>query len=100
MNKIEIGNVVKVRAISNLHIVVTHIEKEKFQGVYFSNASQEFKLTPMMPIRIAEKNEEQVSREPIIATSLLGQLKIEGTLDLRNSLDKVFINLKVFALWT
>lgn len=56
MNKIEIGNLVIVRAISNLHIVVTHIEK--FQGVYFSDASQEFKLTPMMPITIAEKIKE------------------------------------------
>lgn len=97
MNKIEIGNVVTVRAISNLHIVVTHIDKEKFQGVYFSDVSQEFKFTPMMPITLAEKIEEQVSREPIIATSLLGQLKIEGALDLYNCLDKVFINMKVFC---
>ena len=58
MNKIEIGNVVTVRAISNLHIVVTHIDKEKFQGVYFSDVSQEFKFTPMMPITLAEKIEE------------------------------------------
>ena len=58
MNKIEIGNVVTVKAISDVHIIITHIENEKFQGVYFSNASQEFKFTPMMPITLAEKIKE------------------------------------------
>lgn len=58
MNKIEIGNVVIVRAISDVRILITHIEKEKFQGVYFSNILQEFKFTPMLPITLAEKIEE------------------------------------------
>lgn len=58
MNKIKIGDLIKIKAISDVCIVVTHIEKEKFQGVYFSNASQEFKFTPMMPIILAEKIEE------------------------------------------
>ena len=97
MENIRIGDVIIVKTISEIRIIVTHLEKDNFQGVYFSNVSQEFKYTPMLPITIAEKIKEQVSREPIIATSLLGQLKIEGAFDLRNSLDMVFINMKVFA---
>lgn len=58
MIEIKIGDVVIVKAISDIHIVVTHIEKDNFQGVYFSNASQEFKYTPMLPITLAEKMQE------------------------------------------
>ena len=55
MENVKIGDVVIVKALSEVSIVVTHVKKEKFQGVYFSNISQEFKFTPMLPIVLAEK---------------------------------------------
>lgn len=58
MNKFKTGDIVIIKAISKVPIVVTHIRKEKFQGVYFSDVSQEFKFTPMMPTALAEKWEE------------------------------------------
>lgn len=58
MEKIKIGDVVNVKAISDVCIVVTHVTEKDFQGVYFSNVAQEFKITPMMPITLAEINEE------------------------------------------
>ena len=54
MEKVKIGDVVIVKAFSEVSIVVTNVKKEKFQGVYFSNISQEFKFTPMLPIALAE----------------------------------------------
>ena len=58
MEDIRIGDVVIVKTISESRIIVTHIEKDNFQGVYFSNVSQEFKYTPMLPITLAEKTKE------------------------------------------
>ena len=58
MENIRIGDVIIVKTISEIRIIVTHIEKDNFQGVYFSNVSQEFKYTPMLPITIAEKIKE------------------------------------------
>lgn len=55
MNEIKIGDVVIVKAISEVRIVVVHITEKDFQGVYFSNATQEFKITPMIPISLVEK---------------------------------------------
>ena len=58
MENIKIGDVVNVKVISDVRIVVTHVTEKDFQGVYFSNVTQEFKITPMMPITLAEINEE------------------------------------------
>lgn len=55
MENVKIGDVVIVKVLSEVSIVVTDVKKEKFQGVYFSNISQEFKFTPMLPIALAEK---------------------------------------------
>lgn len=55
MENIRIGDVIIVKTISEIRIIVTHIEKDNFLYLYFSNVSQEFKYTPMLPITIAEK---------------------------------------------
>ncbi len=54
MDKIKIGDVVIVKSISDLHIVVSHVKDNNFQGVYFSSVAQEFKITPMLPVNFAE----------------------------------------------
>ena len=58
MENIKIGDVIMVNAISDIPIVVTHIKDEEFQGVYFNNVSQEFKVTPMLPQKNAIKVEQ------------------------------------------
>ena len=54
MEKVKNGDVVIVKALSEVSIVVTHVTEKDFQGVYFSNVTQEFKFTPMLPIALAE----------------------------------------------
>lgn len=60
MNNLEIGDIVNIRIVDNLQIVVTNIKEEKFQGVYFDSSTHEFKTTPMMPIKIANKVEQNI----------------------------------------
>lgn len=59
MENLKVGDIVYVKSAKDLHIVVSHIKGEEFQGVYFSSYSQEFKTTPMMSVKVAVKVEQE-----------------------------------------
>jgi len=42
-----------------LQIVVTHVKDNNFQGVYFNSLTHELNTTPMLPIKIAIKVEQE-----------------------------------------
>lgn len=49
MNEFKLGDIVYIKTVKDVQIVVSIICKGGIQGIYYSPALQEFKLTPFIP---------------------------------------------------
>lgn len=58
MEHLKIGDIVYLKTVKDLQIIVSYIKGEEFQGVYFCSSSHDFKTTPMLPIKVANKVEQ------------------------------------------
>lgn len=58
MENLKVGDVVKISIAKDLQIVITNIKDDSFQGVFLNSLTHEFNITPMMPMKIAVKVED------------------------------------------
>ena len=58
MDNLKVGDII-ISITDGLLIVVTHVKDNNFQGVYFNSLTHELNTTPMLPIKIAIKVEQE-----------------------------------------